>query len=106
MRPADSALGIFRSPDHDICVPGRRILRPREPCLYKPLLSITLNRCSSDIVSSFDCFRGYWKLLLWPRTSDETTQNPYDTQLNTQLWTLQKNGNLCKFESTLFLFLV
>ena len=32
MRPADSALGIFRSPDHDLCVPGRRILRPREPC--------------------------------------------------------------------------
>ena len=33
MRPADSALGIFRSPDHDLCVPGRRILRPREPCM-------------------------------------------------------------------------
>ena len=32
MRPADSALGIFRSPDADLCVPGRRILRPREPC--------------------------------------------------------------------------
>ena len=32
MRPADSALGIFRSPDPDLCVPGRRILRPREPC--------------------------------------------------------------------------
>ena len=31
MRPADSALGIFRSPGHDLCVPGRRILRPREP---------------------------------------------------------------------------
>ena len=31
MRPADSALGIFRSPDPDLCVPGRRILRPREP---------------------------------------------------------------------------
>ena len=33
MRPADSALGIFRSPDPDLCVPGRRILRPREPCI-------------------------------------------------------------------------
>ena len=32
MRPADSALEIFRSPDHDLCIPGRRILRPREPC--------------------------------------------------------------------------
>ena len=36
MRPVDSALGIFRSPDHDLCVPGRRILRPREPCIVLP----------------------------------------------------------------------
>ena len=28
MPPADSALGIFRSQDHDLCVPGRRILHP------------------------------------------------------------------------------
>ena len=34
MRPADSALEIFRSPDHDLCIPGHRILRPREPWLY------------------------------------------------------------------------
>ena len=34
MRPADSASGIFRSQDPDLCIPGRRILRPREPCLY------------------------------------------------------------------------
>ena len=37
MRPADSALGIFRSPDADLCVPGHRILRPREPWGYTPL---------------------------------------------------------------------
>ena len=34
MRPTDSALGILRSPDPDLCVPGRRILRPREPCYF------------------------------------------------------------------------
>ena len=34
MRLADSALGFFRSPDHDLCVPGRRILRPWEPCYH------------------------------------------------------------------------
>ena len=38
MRPADYALGIFRSPDPDLCVPGRRILRPREPCIYRCML--------------------------------------------------------------------
>ena len=31
MCPADLALEIFRSPDPDLCVPGRRILCPREP---------------------------------------------------------------------------
>ena len=34
MRPAGSALGIFRSQDPDLCVLGRRILCPREPCIY------------------------------------------------------------------------
>ena len=28
MHPADSALGIFRNPDPNLCVPGHRILRP------------------------------------------------------------------------------
>ena len=37
MSPADSALGIFRSPDPDLCVPGCRILHPGEPCyLFLP----------------------------------------------------------------------
>ena len=31
MCPSDSALGIFRSPDLNLYIPGRRILHPREP---------------------------------------------------------------------------
>ena len=31
MRPEDSTLGIFRSPDPGLCIPGHRILRSREP---------------------------------------------------------------------------
>ena len=31
LRPADSALGIFRSPDHDLCIPGRKFCVPENP---------------------------------------------------------------------------
>ena len=37
MRPQDSALGIFKNPDLDLCVPGRRILHPQEPWIYHRL---------------------------------------------------------------------
>ena len=31
MHPADSALGIFRSPDPDLCVPGTGFCVPKNP---------------------------------------------------------------------------
>lgn len=41
--------------------------------------------------------RGCWELLLWPRTSHETPQDPHDPQPPAQLWALQEDGDLCKF---------
>ena len=55
MRPADSALGIFRSPDPDLCVPGRRILRPREPC-YIHVFSINLFNTGMPFMEQINVF--------------------------------------------------
>ena len=49
MRRADLALGIFRSPDPDLCVPGRRILRPREPCPVTSFYFQGLGKCFLEI---------------------------------------------------------
>ena len=47
MRPADSALGIFRSPDPDLCVLGRRILRPRDPSVEQDKMTCWRTRMTS-----------------------------------------------------------
>lgn len=39
--------------------------------------------------------RRHWKLLLRSRTSNETASHPNDTQSTSQLWIVQKNGDLC-----------
>lgn len=39
-------------------------------------------------------FRWCWKLLLWTRSSNETTQNTHDPQSDSKLWVVPKNGNI------------
>ena len=70
MCPADSALGIFRTPDPDlhVCVSGHRILRPREPCSTSLLLLIRV--CESNIIFLFvhlpsNCLSHYLLLNHW-----------------------------------------
>ena len=72
MRPADLALGIFRNPDPDLCVPGRRILCPREfitgcsKCLSLPHCQYTasldldtfLEIFRSAFIGNYDCEKG------------------------------------------------
>ena len=74
MRPADSALGIFKNSDPDVCVPGRSILRPRVPenpefitgcseclsflyCPYTPSLDLDTftETFRSAIIRNYDC---------------------------------------------------
>ena len=67
MRPADSALGIFRNPDPDLCVPGRRVLRPRVRIVKKRhqeeyTASLELDTFPeifrSAIIGNYDCEKG------------------------------------------------
>ena len=80
MRPADSALGIFRSPGHDLCVPGRRILRPREPCIKEKYIRISLGKFSPLIFSIKTCF-GHSLEVPHRGTSKEYPQHAFNGEM-------------------------
>ena len=69
MRPADSALGIFRNPDPDLCVQGSRILEfitSCSECLSFPHCQYTASLdldtfpeiFRSAITGNYDCEKG------------------------------------------------